>query len=133
MTLARLAILAAATLTAAPAARAQTAEVSFKADIAPVLKVRCATCHLTGKEAGNLALHPKAAYASLVGVASAGHARLSRVVPGNPEASYLLMKLDGTHLDNGGAGTRMPMGAPPLDPATRRHIRDWIAQGAKNN
>ncbi len=133
MTLIAYAILAAAALAAAPAALAQTPEISFKADIAPVLKVRCATCHLTGKEAGNLALHPRAAYDTLVGVAASENARLSRVVPGKPEASYLLMKLDGTHLDNGGSGTRMPMGAPPLDPATRKRIRDWIVQGAKNN
>ena len=44
--------------------------VSFSRDLVPVLRTNCATCHLTGSEAGNLALHPGAAYKNLVGVQS---------------------------------------------------------------
>lgn len=119
-----------AALLYATAAAAET--VSFKRDIVPVLKTRCATCHMTGKEAGNIALHPGAAYANLVGVKSTETNHL-RVKSGAPAASYLMMKLDGTHLDAGGKGTRMPLGAPQLDAATRQRIRTWIAEGAKNN
>lgn len=106
--------------------------VSFARDIVPVLKMRCATCHLTGKEAGNLALHPAAAFRSLVKAKSV-EAALPRVAPGAPDRSYLMMKLDGTHLAGGGTGVRMPMGAAPLDAPTRDRFRAWIAAGAPNN
>jgi hypothetical protein len=106
--------------------------VSFARDIAPLLKTRCAICHMTGQEPGSMALHPGKAYASLVNMASVQSALL-RVKPGAPEQSYLLLKLDGTHLDAGGQGVRMPFGMAPLDEITRQRIRDWIAAGAANN
>ena len=106
--------------------------VSFQRDIVPTLRSRCATCHMTGREAGNIALHPGAAYSSLVGVDSVGSKHV-RVKPCAPEESYLMMKLDGVHLDEGGKGARMPMGAPPLDEKTREKIRTWIAEGARDN
>ena len=108
-------------------------DVSFKADLVPVLKTRCATCHLTGEEGGNMALHPRAAYASLVGVASIEAPMLQRVHPGKPEQSYLLLKLEGTHLDAGGNGVRMPFGEAPLDAAVIGKFRAWIAAGAADN
>jgi hypothetical protein len=107
---------------------------SFDADIAPVLRMRCASCHMTGTEAGNIALGPDDAYENLVGVASPTTG-LVRVTPGKPEASYLLMKLDGTGLDASGKGKgmRMPLGATPLPEESIRMIRDWIAAGAPRN
>lgn len=109
-----------------------SAAVSFSRDIVPLLRRTCATCHVTGSEAGSIALHPGAAYKSLVGVPSA-QSKWLRVKPNAPDESYLVMKLDGTHLDAGGTGARMPLGAPPLDDDTRRRIREWIAAGAPNN
>jgi hypothetical protein len=106
--------------------------VSFSRDLVPVLRANCATCHLTGSEAGNLALHPGAAYKNLVGVQSI-ESKWLRVKPGAPDESYLLMKLDGTHLDAGGNGGRMPYNMEPLDAATRSKFRDWVAAGASEN
>ena len=103
--------------------------VSFARDVAPLLKERCASCHLSGQEEGNLALHPTAAYASLVNVPSI-ESDLLRVKPGSPAQSYLLLKLEGKHLDAGGSGARMPFGEPPLDEAMLQRIRLWIANGA---
>lgn len=77
-------------------------------------------------------LHPGAAYASLVGVPSV-ESQLKRVEPGAPERSYLMHKLDGTHLDAGGSGEQMPFGAAALDEATRQTVRAWISAGAKND
>lgn len=119
------ALLAAGSVTAAEA-------VSFGRDLVPVLRTNCATCHLTGQEAGNMKLHPGGAYASLVNVASV-ESKLKRVAPGAPDESYLMRKLDGTHLDAGGVGERMPFGQPPLDDAVRERFRAWIAAGAANN
>ncbi|WP_321390508.1 hypothetical protein [Emcibacter sp.] len=106
--------------------------VSFSRDLAPLLRRKCAVCHLTGKEAGGLALHPKAAWKSLVNHPSS-ESHFLIVEPGAPEKSYLLMKLEGTHIDNGGSGAQMPFSAPPLDQDTINMFRTWIEDGATNN
>lgn len=106
--------------------------VSFERDVVPVLRDNCASCHLTGQEPGGMKLHPGGAYASLVSVASV-ESRLARVKPGKPEESYLMHKLDGTHLDVEGQGERMPFGFPPLPDEIRARVRAWIAAGARKN
>lgn len=109
-----------------------TAEKSlYQAEIAPLFAANCATCHLTGQEAGNMALIPAKAIESLVGVPSVEAPGLVQVVPGDPDASYLVMKLEGTHVANGGTGAQMPFGAPPLPRESITKIRQWIAEGAK--
>ena len=116
----------------AASAGVATAPVSFVRDVVPLLRTRCATCHLTGKEAGSIALHPKAAYQNLVNV-KATVSGLDRIKPGSPDESYVVMKLEGTHLDHGGAGARMPFGIAPLKPEQIDLIRRWIAEGAQEN
>lgn len=111
---------------------AQAAEISFSRDIQPIFETHCVACHLTGKEPGKLALGPKQAYANLVNAASS-ESSLKRVRPGDPEASYLMHKLEGTHSDVGGQGVRMAFGAKPLSLAQRHLLRDWIIAGAPQN
>jgi hypothetical protein len=118
--------------TATVATKAAASDVSFSRDLVPVLKTSCANCHLTGTEAGNLALHPGAAYKNIVDVPSI-ESKLLRVKPGAPDESYLLLKLEGTHLDAGGSGGRMPYNMEPLDAAIVQRFRDWIAAGAPDN
>lgn len=67
------------------------------------------------------------------------HAAAMKIVePGNPQASFLMHKMDGD-LDcasltcGNGCGTLMPQGGDPLPRASRDIIRDWIRQGAQNN
>ena len=105
---------------------------SFKRDVAPILKQRCAPCHLTGEEPGGMALHPGAAHRSLVGVAALG-APMQRVKPGSPDESYIVHKLQGTHLDVGGSGLRMPMDGAPLSEQQIELIRAWIKAGAADD
>ncbi len=108
-------------------------EVSFEEDVAPVLKRRCAICHITGKEPGLVSLVPASAYDSIVGVSSV-QSELKRVEPGNPEASYLYHKISGTQFEvPGGEGDQMPLGLPPLPEEQQELIRTWIEQGAMNN
>lgn len=118
-----------ALLSAAPVS---AKSVSFSSDIVPILKKRCAVCHLTGQEAGHLALHPKAAHASLFKQKSE-MSKWLLVEPGQPGKSYLLMKLDGSHLRKGGKGARMPFAQAPLSPHEIALFRDWIAAGAPKN
>lgn len=125
----RLAALACAGLWATGA---QADLVSFAGEIVPTLRAQCATCHMTGEEPGGMKLYPSAAYQSLVQVPSVS-SPLLRVAPGKPQDSYLLHKLQGTHLEVSGAGVQMPFGQPPLSEETLRLIRQWIEQGAPNN
>lgn len=123
--------LGAAALAAASSARAAETP-SFQRDVVPLLKFRCAACHLTGEEAGGMALHPRAAHETLVGVPST-ESSLLRVKPGAPDESYLVHKIQGTQLDAAGGGLRMPADGEPLTAAEIAMIRAWIAAGAKND
>lgn len=116
-------------IAAAPALAAP----SFKGDIVPILKTRCAVCHMTGKEAGRMALTPNAAYASIVSVPSIEAKALNRIEPGKPEASYLIAKIEGTHIGKGGIGARMPFGAPPLPQDQIDLFKAWVKAGAKQD
>ncbi|MCB2059828.1 MAG: hypothetical protein R3E09_09745 [Novosphingobium sp.] len=102
----------------------------YESGIAPLFANACATCHLTGTEAGNLSLVPARAIENLVGVKSTEVPGLVRVQPGEPDQSYLIMKLEGTHVQNGGTGAQMPFGAPPLPPEVIARVRLWIEKGA---
>lgn len=118
-------------LLAAPLVHA-AAPPSFKQQIVPLFQRQCVACHVSGQEQGQLGLLPKLAYASLVDVA-ARQAPLPRVAPREPERSYLLHKLRGSHLDQGGSGVRMPMGQEPLPETELDMLRAWIEAGAPNN
>lgn len=107
-------------------------EPAFGKDILPLLQQNCVSCHITGEELGGLGLAPSLAYKQLVNTNSL-QSDLLRVKPGAPDDSYLLHKLAGTHLDQGGTGTRMPQGFPPLSDAQVELISRWIAAGAPNN
>jgi hypothetical protein len=111
---------------------ADLAPVDFETEVVPLLGKRCVSCHLTGQEQGGLALHPKAAYASLVGVRSQ-QSELMLVEPGDPARSYLYRKLTNTHQATGGEGEPMPMGAWPLEPAELELMRRWISEGAEGH
>jgi hypothetical protein len=71
-----------------------------------------------------------ATFASLVNVTSEENAQLKRVLPSDPDNSYVIHKLEGTGIGN---TARMPLGGPFLDQPTIDQVRAWISQGAQNN
>ena len=107
-------------------------EVSFEKDLMPTLKRRCGACHITGDEPGKMALVPGKAHDHLVN-ADAVEVAMKRVAPGEPDDSYLIHKIQGTHLEVGGNGVRMPFHQGPLPQKQIDQFRRWIEQGAKNN
>lgn len=127
-------VLGAALVAVAVAVRAEepTSTVSYQKEIVPILEQNCATCHLTGEEAGGMSLVGDSAIGFLVGKPSQEAPAVMRVEPGAPDKSYLVMKLEGTHLDHGGSGSRMPFGGFPLDNGDVAKIRTWISQGARS-
>jgi hypothetical protein len=100
----------------------------FDTRIQPIFEANC-SCHLTTVGSGGLSLREGLAYDNLVGVMSAGAPSLTRVVPGSTQDSYLVHKLRGTHLDFGGVGMQMPLGAT-LPEADIAEIEAWIDEGA---
>ncbi|TMA37149.1 MAG: hypothetical protein E6J79_11275 [Deltaproteobacteria bacterium] len=92
---------------------------------------RCAlpTCHAAAQPPHDLSLQPGDAYTNLVNVvASESNRSLDRVLPGDVDNSFLVLKLRGT-LELG-EGERMPRGGPYLDASAMQLITDWVAGGA---
>jgi hypothetical protein len=96
-------------------------------------RAACSSCHNAqgARFAANLNLADGSAYAQLVNVASTGKPGAIRVVPGDPDNSYLIHKIEGTP---GIVGQRMPRtNGPFLTEGQVLIIRTWIRQGAQNN
>ena len=100
----------------------------FSAIQANVFTPNCAVtgCHFGAGAPQGLRLDEANSYALLVGVASTEESSISRVVPGDPDNSYLIQKIEGT----AASGQRMPLNAPALPQATIDVIRQWISDGA---
>jgi len=95
-------------------------------------RAACAQCHnAIGRLFNGLDLSPAVAYANLVGVGSRGKPGAIRVIPSDPENSYLIHKLEGRP---GIVGVRMPMSGPPyLTDGQILVITRWIELGARND
>jgi hypothetical protein len=113
----------------APAATAPTLAQLQSTIFTPI----CSGCHTGGggslPSSMNLS-NAAATFAAIVGVASTEQPSVLRVSAGNPEASYLVRKIEGAA---GITGGRMPLGGAPLDPTLIANVRAWITAGAQNN
>ena len=89
----------------------------------------CATagCHDSGAAAG-LDLVAGSSYAMLVDIPSTQDGNILRVRPNNPDASYLIQKLEGT----AATGQQMPPGGSVAQ-AEIDVIRQWITDGATDD
>jgi hypothetical protein len=88
-------------------------------------------CHGGGSAQFGLRLDAGFSYGNLVNVASPRDASLIRVIPGNPDGSFIIQKLEGKRTDGVPIlGDRMPDFGPYLPQSTIDVIRQWIANGA---
>ena len=98
-----------------------------------VFDVHClsAGCHNAASQAAGLVLDAGVSYGDLVGVVPtnpvAATQGLLRVTAGDPEQSYLYVKLSAA---GGVLGSRMPLGQPPLPADEIELVRSWILDGA---
>ena len=104
-------------------------DVSFAADVyAPIISVKC-SCHVNGISGGLAMPDAATAYANLVGVPAGELLTMNRITASDSDNSYLFHKVEGTHLDVGGSGGKMPLGGS-LDGGQISTIKNWIDKGA---
>jgi mono/diheme cytochrome c family protein len=92
----------------------------------------CSGCHTSVNRtpAGGLNLTGDLAYDQLVNAPSVRKTGATRVVPGDPENSYIIHKIEG---QPGIVGSRMPLNGPYLSDGQIRIIKRWIETGAQRN
>ena len=96
-------------------------------------RLACTQCHTSAGRTptGGLLLIDGQSFQSIVGQASRAKPGAVLVVPGDPDNSYLLQKLEGAPTI---VGVRMPRSAGPyLTTGQISIIRRWIQLGAKND
>ena len=93
-----------------------------------IFAVSCAFsgCHGGGAPAANMSLEADFVAGEIIDIASSERPELKRIDPGNPDSSYLLMKL---RADDGILFSQMPLGGILTDEQIEM-IREWIAGGA---
>ncbi len=96
-------------------------------------RLACTSCHVAGGAASGtgLFLTEGSSYAALVGRPSRLRPGETLVIPGDPDNSYLVRKLEGGPNIN---GLRMPRNNGPfLTEGQMLVIRRWIKEGAASN
>lgn len=96
-----------------------------------LLSYRCG-CHDAEQREGDLydLTDPGVAWDVLVDVPSDAVPSMDRVEPGDPEASYMVLKIEDRHREVGGDGYRMPPTGFALTPTKIAMVRGWIEAGA---
>ena len=91
----------------------------------------CTGCHVPGGRAAStrLFLTADVAYDNLVNVPARFRPGATLVIPGDPDNSYVIHKLEGRNI----TGARMPLGGPFLTEGQMLIIKRWIALGAPRN
>lgn len=82
-------------------------------------------CHLDGQSEGGLNLDYDSGLMDRL-LAQAEGADLPRVVPGDPDSSYLYLKLTDQFIEVDGDGERMPLGRSALTSAKIASVAEWI-------
>lgn len=100
-----------------------------------VLLTSCALSSCHGAGTGELTISaddPDAIYDVLVDVPSVHDPSIPRVKPGDPDGSFLVQKLEGTHANRGEDNEAMPppSGLLESDPEAVARVRSWIEDGA---
>jgi hemoglobin len=100
------------------------ASVTWTGDVEAILDANgCMGCH---GSSGGLTI----TYADIVGVVDSGTG-LAQIEPGNPDASYLWHKINGTQASvSGGSGVTMPKNMPAMSASDLAIVETWILEGA---
>jgi hypothetical protein len=106
-----------------PQAEPRESPVLWSTHIQPLLRAKCAECHLDGADRGDYRVDSPV----LLRTPGESQGALPLIVPGDPQNSLFYRKL----IDrNPALGAQMPLALPPLDDRGKALVRDWILQGA---
>ena len=113
-----------------PVPEVATAEpVSYADHLEPLVIAHCLSCHEQEEAKGKLVLDPGLGYERLVGPRSIQDPEMALVEPGDPENSYLWLKLQ--HVAQEGKGMpRTVGGSKMLRDSELELYRRWIEGGA---
>jgi len=100
-------------------------EVSFKADVQPILTQYCGECHAAGGKGEEKSGLMMSTYEGLMKGTRFG----AVVKPGDTLTSALIMLVEGRV----NPSIKMPHGKAPLPKEKIDLLKKWVAQGAKNN
>jgi hypothetical protein len=103
--------------------------VTYAAYLEPVVLERCLACHTADEPKAELVLEPGVGYDNLVNRSSIQVPGMALVKPGDPEASYLWLKVDQRPVEGDGM-PRTLFGARRLPEPEVELFRRWIADGA---
>ncbi|MEM9382501.1 MAG: c-type cytochrome domain-containing protein [Planctomycetota bacterium] len=103
--------------------------VTLSGEVQPILTASCTGCHSGVAPSAGLNLSSGVTHGATVGVASTGIPTMNLITAGDPDASYLIDKIQNTQT----VGVRMPPNGPPLTPTQIALIRVWAADGALDN
>ena len=103
--------------------------VSYSAHLEPLVIAHCLSCHDSEEAKAKLVLDPGIGYDRLVGPRSIQVPDMALVEPGDPERSYLWLKLQ--HVTEEGKGMpRTVSGSKKLRESELELYRRWIEGGA---
>lgn len=100
-------------------------EVSFKADIQPILQQYCVECHAEGGKGSEKSGLILTSYESVMKGTRFG----SIIKPGDALSSTLIMLVEG----RADPSIKMPHGKESLPKDKIDYLKQWVMQGAKNN
>lgn len=100
-------------------------EISFKADVQPVLNQYCVECHTDGGKGTEKSGLVLTSYEGLMKGTKFG----AIVKPGDTLTSAMLMLVEG----RADPSIKMPHGKAPLPKEKVDLLKKWVEQGAKNN
>lgn len=100
-------------------------DVSFSADVQPVLKKYCLDCHVPGGPGFEASGFDMSSHESLMKGGKYG----PFVIPGDPLGSNLMVLVEG----RAHPSIRMPHGREKLGEDEIELLRTWVQEGAKNN
>jgi len=106
------------------------AAVSYEAHLETLVVARCLGCHGAEEPKAKLVLEQGTGYGQLVGRQSVQMPEIALVAPGDPEASYLWMKLQhSAEIEVGKGMPRTLTGVKKLPEVELELYRRWIAGG----
>jgi len=100
-------------------------DVSFSADVQPILGLYCLECHVPGGSGYGASGFDMSSYESVMKGGKFGQF----VIPGDPLTSTLNMLVEG----RAHPSIRMPHGREKLNDREIEILRVWVQEGAKNN